>query len=71
MAGYRRMPQRIGAETVRTAHRDFGDVCPGCGGYVERGQMYVKKEGELWHYRCRGRRGQMAEIERAGRRAGQ
>ena len=52
---WQRVPQRIDGVRVLTAHRDFADICPGCGGYIERGQWYVKSGKETLHYRCRGK----------------
>lgn len=48
-----RVPQRIGDERVMTAHRDFADICPPCGGYIEKGQWYVRRGQGVYHYRCK------------------
>lgn len=58
----RRLPQNIGGARVLTAHRDFSDLCEACGGYIERGQYYVKTGRDLLHYNCQ-KKGKVADRD--------
>jgi hypothetical protein len=44
---------------VLTAHRDYPDICPACGHYITKGQMYVLNGKEVRHYACKDRPNQL------------
>jgi hypothetical protein len=59
MARYKRIPQKIGGYTALRAHRDFADICPACGCYILKGQLYVMKKREAWHFSCKEKAAQL------------